>query len=69
MISQIGLMLVLIFVGIGVNVTNDDGCSNYYGNNESSAQDLLLRTWCDDLDEISPPPLMSRIDFLEHVFG
>ena len=22
-------------------------CKNYYGNNESSAQDLLLRTWCD----------------------
>jgi hypothetical protein len=55
MISQIGLMLVLIFVGVGVNVTNDDGCSNYYGDNESSAQDLLLRTWCNDLDEISPP--------------
>ena len=22
-------------------------CKNYYGNNEGSAQDLLLRTWCD----------------------
>jgi hypothetical protein len=32
--------------------------------------DLLDRGWCDDLDEISPPPpLMGRIDFLEHIFG
>jgi hypothetical protein len=55
MISQIGLMLVLIFVGVNVTNSTNDGCpENYYGGDKTGLYDLLDR-WCDDLDEISPP--------------
>jgi hypothetical protein len=51
MISQIGLMLVLIVIA-GLNITgatNDDYyCrENYYGGNETGLYDLLDRGWCD----------------------
>lgn len=31
----------------GMDDPPDYYCKNYYGDNESSARDLLLRSWCD----------------------
>ena len=33
-----------------LDLVNQCDCGdNYYGNGESSARDLLLRSWCDDI--------------------
>ena len=55
MISQIGLTLVLIFVGVNVtNSTNDVCPENYYGGDDTGLYDLLDR-WCEPKPDVPFP--------------
>ena len=51
MINQIGLILVLTFIGLNMTITTSEDCpENYYGN--GSMFDLLDRSWCDELTKL-----------------
>ena len=47
----LGLVILAMFAVVGYgNTTNSTSTcpDNYYGDSESSPEDLLLRTWCDE---------------------